>query len=286
MPPQPLTAAWRTRRRVRSVSETVGIVSLTPSPVGTTMRPCRPPAMSSSSRSTGCSRSTSSGRTRCSPARTPPSAAGARRGYRLTIASARRCRGPHGERAAARQRPAAGPAGDGDRHARAARRRRVQRGPPRPGADVLDPRRRTACAPTDHGVQRHVPRCRGRPARRTHRHHPLGPGRPAGTRVPGDHRRRRPDLPARRRRVDLSRGHRRHRPRAGAGRGRPRRRRRPERRPLAGDVPPPPRRTEPVRHVGVVAPGRPGGGPRRADRDRGRAGRRTIASRCSPTPRR
>ena len=137
---------------------------------------------------------------------------------------------------------------------------------------IRDDRRR--CPAGGHGVQRHVPRRPGRAARRPHGDHALGPRRQPGRRVPGDHRRRRPDLPARRQRVDLGRGDRRHRSRPGAGRGRPRRRRRPERGPLAGDVPPPPGRPDAVRRPGVDPPSRPPGRPRRPVGDRRRPWRR------------
>ena len=93
------------------------------------------------------------------------------------------------------------------------------------------------------------------------------------------HRRRRSDLHPRRQVLVERRGHRRHRPLAGAGPGGPRRRRGPDRGPLAGHVPAPARRADPVRVAGVGPARRALDHPGRADPRRGRTRRRPPAAR-------
>ena len=87
--------------------------------------------------------------------------------------------------------------------------------------------------------------------------------RPAGRAVSAGHRRPRPDLRPRRRRLDLGRCHRRDRPRARHGRGRPRPRALPRHRPPAGDVRPAPRRPGAVQRPARRAAARPGAAARR-----------------------
>ena len=155
-------------------------------------------------------------------------------------------------------------------------------GRPRRGrAGLRPPRRRRAAGgwPRVHG---RLPRRRGRAARRPAGHDALGPRRPAGRGVPRRHRRPRSDLHPRREVLVERRGHRRHRPRAGPGAGGPRRRRGPDRGPLAGDVPAPARRPDPVRVAGVGAPRRALDHPGRADPGRGRA--RAATTGCRPWP--
>ena len=153
-------------------------------------------------------------------------------------------------------------------------------GATRSAADRLDPRRRAQIAAPGHGVQRHVPRRRGGPGRWPHRHHALGAGAGVGRCLPGGARRRRPDLHPRRPAVEQRRCHRRHRPVAGVGRAGPRHRGRADRRPVAGDVPAPPRRPDPVRRAGVDAP-------RRTLGDQGGAGthRRSSGPAITASPR-
>ena len=116
-----------------------------------------------------------------------------------------------------------------DRHAGGRGRPRVRRGVGRPRAGA--PRRppRPSRPAGGVGLLRHVRARCGRPARRPHGDHPLGGGVVPGRPAPVDHGRARPHLRARRRRVELGRGHRGHRPhprprgrRPGGGAGPPR----------------------------------------------------------------
>ncbi len=158
-----------------------------------------------------------------------------------------------------------------------------------PGAEAAAQRRgRARLHPPDgpalpacgHRLLGRLPRCGGRAVRRAARHHPLGPRPPVGRGVPRRHRRCRSDLHPRRQVLVERRGHGRHRPLAGAGPGGPRRRRRPDRRPLARDVPPPARRPNPVRVAGVGPPRRALDHPGRAVPRRGRPRRRPPAARA------
>ena len=92
-------------------------------------------------------------------------------------------------------------------------------------------RRRGARRRVDQRLLRRLPPGRGRPAGRPARHHPLEPHRRLRAALSEGEAGRRPHLHPRRRRLDLGRHHRRHRPGAGAHRGRPRRRGRPRARP-------------------------------------------------------
>ena len=106
------------------------------------------------------------------------------------------------------------------------------------------------------GVLGCLPGRPGRAARRPPGHHPLGPGRTNWRpKYPTGGGGRRPDLPAGRCGLDECRGDRRHRSGPGPGRGRPRHRRLPAHRPVAGHVPAPARRADPVRHPGVDGAG-------------------------------
>ena len=87
---------------------------------------------------------------------------------------------------------------------------------------------------------------------------------------PARHRRPRPDLHPRREVLVQRRGHGRHRPLAGARPGGPRGRRGPDGGPLAGHVPAPARRPDPVRLAGVGPPRRALHRPGRPDARRGR----------------
>ena len=208
----------------------------------------------------GCSRSTPSDRSRCSrPPRGWPTAPGVRGrlprhagiGGRRTGAQRERAGGRHRCRstdlaADDRSTRCVLPGGDG-----------VHAGPPRRRTDRLGARHGPLVPPPGHRVHRHVPRRRGRPARRPHRHHPLGTGArgwphefPALTVDPDPiyvHDGRVWTSAGVTAGIDLS---------LAMVRGRPRHRGRPDRGPLAGDVPPPARWPDPVRRAGVGAAGR------------------------------
>ena len=160
-----------------------------------------------------------------------------------------------------------------------------------PGADAAAERRgarrrgsagrRPALPAGGHGVLGRLPRRRGRAARGAARHDPLGPRRRSSAAAyPARHRRPRPDLHPRREVLVERRGHGRHRPLAGARPGGPRGRRGPDGGPLAGHVPAPARRPDPVRLAGVGPARRALDRPGRADARRGRARRRPPPARA------
>ena len=191
------------------------------------MRPWQPSGPSSSSSSTTCRPSTSSARSRSS---TPPTASGPPRARPRRTSSSwppRPARPPGATAAspstATRPSPTSS-TGRGDRHPR--RRRRVgvvtARHDAGAGHDGPAPRPRGPDGSTSVCTGAFAAR-RGRAARRPPRDHALGVLRRLARRaVPGGRRRPRPDLRARRRRVDLGGRDRGDGPRARAGRGGPR----------------------------------------------------------------
>ena len=105
--------------------------------------------------------------------------------------------GARRERARARDRSAPG-ARRAHRHAGAGRRQRRRRRRRRRIPGELDPSRCPTLPPGRDGVLGRLPRCGGGPARRTTRHDPLGPRRPASCGLSRAHGRPRPDLHPRR----------------------------------------------------------------------------------------
>ena len=130
--------------------------------------------------------------------------------------------------------------------------------------DRMGPRCRDARAPRRVGLHRRVRARRGGAARRPPRDHALGRLRQARRALPADRGRVRPDLRARRQRLDLGRRHRRDGPRARPDRRGPRPRGRAEDRPRAGAVRPAPRRAVAVQRPAHRRPRAPRAAARRA----------------------
>ena len=128
-----------------------------------------------------------------------------------------------------------------------------------------------------------IRRCSRRPAGRTSRRDPLGPGRRARPTFSRHQRRSGADLRPRPAGVVLGWCHRWHRPRPRVGRARPRRRGGADRRALVGDVPATAWRPDPVRCAGLDRTGRTGAGPRGTGSRRQRHRGPTIGSACSPS---
>ena len=155
----------------------------------------------------------------------------------------------------------------------------------RRGARDVDRRHRPALPAGGHRVHGRLPRP-PRPGCSTGGGSPpTGPApRELAAEYPGARRRPRPDLHPRRQVLDQRRRHGRHRPVPGPRAGRPRGGGGPDGGPLAGHVPAPTGRPDPVRLAGLGAPGRALDGPGGADPGRGRARAATTASRPWPPP--